>query len=332
MRVEINGTVVPATIDRSLGAVHTSDTVETVHMGGTYRVVRIVTWREPEPVSTEAELPLKPDNPISTIATTSYSPVGLNGAGVGPGNSTQQIYDYLWDWLIPAVNSHASAIGALQAFASTSAGRLNSVRTSLIEADAANVAGNNYTENTGSAAAGAASSTADAAVESGTARRVQGFGMSEAPENIDRTGYEQWDQTTQRQATRMLAWRTSTLYQIREAVNRGLAYRKLTQVPAFPTVPSVTLDDLSWTSAASQIGLVDDWCTNRIGTLMTAINTLRADQTFGAYAYSGGTTSWVGGTYQAARPQLIVSFRNYRIRCSELGSALKDPINRINGR
>lgn len=331
LRIDIDGTIVPAAIDRSLGAVRVGDMVDAVHQGGSFHVVKIITWHEPEPVLTKADLPPKPSVTIppapSTIST-------VNGVGVPPvaianDNSVATVQvlasriNALRDALIEANGSWAPAINAAAA-AAFNAG-------TNVRASAQQISGvTDYAEAAGTAAEGALESSGSAAVEAGTAVRVQGLSISEMPENIDRAGYESWNLTTQAQVTRILQWRVRTIVDLRAAVNRVLAYQGQAELAAFPAVPDVVMDDLDWGTAANNLEAVDNWCRDRIAALTPAINRVRTKESLGPGVYTGGTTIWSGASYEAARQQIIVSMRNFRIRMSELGTALKEPVKIIN--
>ncbi|ALJ20371.1 hypothetical protein [Microbacterium sp. No. 7] len=337
LRIDIDGTIVPAAIDRSLGAVRVGDMVDAVHQGGSFHVVKIITWHEPEPVLTKADLPPKPSVTVPAAPTpqTGLSDLSINLMPAYPSgaNIADLRYDVeqLWQFTNASVRNNLLEIqqqwkGKLD----TAIQNAVSARTAARQT-AQELGGTvDYAEAAGTAAEGALESSGNAAVEAGTAVRVQGLSISEMPENLDRAGYEAWNLPTQAQATRILQWRVRTIVDLRAATNRALTYQGQAEIAAFPTPPDVVMDDLDWGTAANNLESVDNWCRDRIAALTPAINRVRTKEALGPGAYTGGTTIWSGASYEAARQQIIVSMRNFRIRMSELGTALKEPVKIIN--
>lgn len=338
LKVDVDGTIVDATIDRSLGAVRVGDTVDVVYERAAWTVVKIVTWHEPEPVLTKADLPPKPSVTVPNPPAGAGTPGNLTIQNLPPLpititnlNDAQFELNRIWNYMSITVYS------SLQELMQTWLPRIiaaeqkavaagNAVRTTAQQLGGVN----DFAEAAGAAGEGALESGANAAVEAGTAVRVQGISLTAMPENIDRAGYEAWTLDTQSQVTRILSWRTRTIIDLRAAVNRALKYEGLAELSAFPQPPDVTMDDLTWGTAANNWESVDNWCRDRILVLVSAIDRVRTKESLGPGTYTGGTTVWSGASYEAARPQAIVSTRNFRIRCSEMGTALMEAVKIIN--
>ena len=360
-RVDLEGTVLPATVPPDQDKIMLGDTVQVGHQAGVWSVSSIITKHDPPPdTGSEMSTPSRPTISIPSVAAPTGSSVpSFNvqalaqvpitvGVGSAPGsydpawqngirNTLEAVLDALshgspdqnrWAFrLATFMTSVRADIVALQNAQNSMLNAINALRTAMSSVGSGLGAAVDYTEATGDAAAGAIAEGA----AGGT--KVQPFSLSAMPENIDRDGYAADNDATRTQIGRILNWRIRAILDLRAGVNRARKHQGLGELAAFPNAPDPVVDDVPWGTAAGMIQAVDDWASTRMLALVAAINEVRAKESLGRGTYSSGRTyAWSGGTYQAARPTLIVSMRNYRVWLEEAGTALKEPVGIINSK
>ncbi|WP_454301088.1 hypothetical protein [Salana multivorans] len=352
-RVDVEGTILPATVPPDQDKVLVGDTVQVGHQAGVWTVTSIITKHDPPPQPAPEPM-IQPSRPsISVSVSTPSTPTGSQGyvgSGMSPnwagmglpiGNqgwaSPSNIIQQRIDSLVGVVQQIVGYINALATQQGNSKEIDDAHRTAIgqlataVQNLATGINGGfstatTYTQNVGNSAGAAIDSGAG-----GGGIKVQPFSLTAMPENIDRDGYATDNDATRTQIMRILNWRIRAILDLRAGVNRARKHQGLAELAAFPAAPDPVVDDVDWGTAAGMIQAVDDWASTRMLALVAAINEIRARESLGRGTYSSGRTyAWSGGTYQAARPTLIVSMRNYRVWLEEAGTALKEPVGIIN--
>ena len=334
-RVDVEGTILPATVPPDQDKVLVGDTVQVGHQAGVWTVTSIITKHDPppEPAPEPMSQPSRPSVSVSATlpGTVSWTKPGFNNPPVPPASSmtTGQLSDLAWEMRTWGLGVSTQSESVKDVLVEVIA-QQNALRAAI----ASVISGVNGGFSTSIGYTESVSDAAGAAIDSGTGGggiKVQPFSLTAMPENIDRDGYATDNDATRTQIMRILNWRIRAILDLRAGVNRARKHQGLAELPTFPAAPDPVVDDVDWGTAAGMIQAVDDWASTRMLALVAAINEIRAKESLGRGTYSSGRTyAWSGGTYQAARPTLIVSMRNYRVWLEEAGTALKEPVGIIN--
>ena len=283
---------------------------------GVWEVVQRVTGH-PAPLVTA-----KPTVSVTGPPTTSFSGTTIPGFAnpPGSGSTVNQVIDWLWNELYPWMGATKTATQALQGFGDDARSNLNTLRTATTTL--ATGVGDAFDYTAGSV---------DAAVQAGSAVKVQGFTVPSVRAGHV-AGYEAWGHDVSADVEAWLTHRVTWPNTIRTVLQAARTFRGLSAAPTLGASPAVDTTDASWSAAVVKIQAVDTWAASARTSLASSIDSLRSNLTMPVFSYPVVVVTWSDlGTFEASRNGLAASLSAFNVTYTTgLAAALIEAVRKIN--